>query len=91
MTSFPYVCVCGGVYVCVFRSLQDLVQQSGINYGTVRDSAVFEYFKMKGTNPLEQESTFSELWRTINKHQGQENCVHTLAEGIRKVTERERV
>ncbi|MCI4382272.1 hypothetical protein PGIGA_G00013010 [Pangasianodon gigas] len=67
------------------RSLQDLAQQSGINYGTVRDSAVFEYFKMKGTNPLEQDSTFSELWRTINKHQGQENCVHTLAEGIRKV------
>ncbi|KAK3538010.1 hypothetical protein QTP70_027330 [Hemibagrus guttatus] len=67
------------------RSLQDLAQQSGVNYGTVRDSAVFEYFKMKGTNPLEQDSTFSELWRTINKHQGQENCVHSLAEGIRKV------
>ncbi|KAG7328713.1 hypothetical protein KOW79_008657 [Hemibagrus wyckioides] len=67
------------------RSLQDLAQQSGVNYGTVRESAVFEYFKMKGTNPLEQDSTFSELWRTINRHQGRENCVHSLAEGIRKV------
>ncbi|XP_062861752.1 glutamate receptor ionotropic, delta-1-like [Trichomycterus rosablanca] len=67
------------------RSLQDLARQSGVNYGTVRDSAVFHYFRMKGTNPLEHDSTFSELWRTINKHQGKVNCVDSPTEGIRKV------
>ncbi|XP_056333313.1 glutamate receptor ionotropic, delta-1 isoform X1 [Danio aesculapii] len=67
------------------RTFQDLSKQSEINYGTVRESAVFEYFRVKGTNPLEQDSTFAELWRTINKNQGQDNSVTSPAEGIRKV------
>lgn len=54
-------------------------------YGTVRDSAVYEYFRAKGTNPLEQDSTFAELWRTINKNNGQDNSVFSPADGIKKV------
>lgn len=56
-----------------------------ISYGTVRDSAVYEYFKAKGTNPLEQDNTFAELWRTISKNNGADNCVSNPSEGIRKV------
>ncbi|XP_016297622.1 glutamate receptor ionotropic, delta-1-like isoform X1 [Sinocyclocheilus anshuiensis] len=67
------------------RTFQDLSKQTELSYGTVRDSAVFEYFRVKGTNPLEQDSTFAELWRTINKNQGQDNSVTSPAEGIRKV------
>ncbi|XP_059374950.1 glutamate receptor ionotropic, delta-1-like isoform X3 [Carassius carassius] len=67
------------------RTFQDLSKQTELRYGTVRDSAVFEYFRVKGTNPLEQDSTFAELWRTINKNQGQDNSVTSPAEGIRKV------
>lgn len=46
---------------------------------------MFEYFKAKGTNPLEQDNTFAELWKTINKNNGLENCVSSPWEGIRKV------
>ncbi|XP_016377819.1 glutamate receptor ionotropic, delta-1-like isoform X1 [Sinocyclocheilus rhinocerous] len=67
------------------QTFQDLSKQTELSYGTVRDSAVFEYFRVKGTNPLEQDSTFAELWRTINKNQGQDNSVTSPAEGIRKV------
>ncbi|KAI7804857.1 putative glutamate receptor ionotropic, partial [Triplophysa rosa] len=67
------------------RTFQDLSKQTDLSYGTVRDSAVYEYFRVKGTNPLEQDSTFAELWRTINKNQGQDNSVTSPAEGIRKV------
>lgn len=70
-----------------FRTFQDLSKQTDLSYGTVRESAVFEYFRVKGTNPLEQDSTFSELWRTINKNQGQDNSVISPAEGIRKVSD----
>lgn len=56
-----------------------------MSYGTVRDSAVYEYFRAKGTNPLEQDSTFAELWRTISKNGGADNCVSSPSEGIRKV------
>lgn len=56
-----------------------------MSYGTVRDSAVYEYFRAKGTNPLEQDSTFAELWRTISKNGGADNCVSNPSEGIRKV------
>ena len=56
-----------------------------MSYGTVRDSAVYEYFRAKGTNPLEQDSTFAELWRTISKNGGVDNCVSSPSEGIRKV------
>ncbi|XP_052001849.1 glutamate receptor ionotropic, delta-1-like isoform X2 [Xyrauchen texanus] len=67
------------------RTFQDLSRQADFSYGTVQESAVFEYFRVKGTNPLEQDSTFAELWRTINKNQGQDNSVTSPAEGIRKV------
>lgn len=67
------------------RSFQDLSRQSDLVYGTVRESAVFEYFKAKGTNPLEQDNTFAELWKTINKNNGLENSVSSPSEGIKKV------
>ncbi|KAF6108968.1 glutamate ionotropic receptor delta type subunit 1 [Phyllostomus discolor] len=66
------------------RTFQDLSKQVEISYGTVRDSAVYEYFRAKGTNPLEQDSTFAELWRTISKNGGADNCVSSPSEGIRK-------
>ncbi|XP_072546031.1 glutamate receptor ionotropic, delta-1 isoform X2 [Salminus brasiliensis] len=66
------------------RTFQDLAKQADLSYGTVKESAVYEYFRVKGTNPLEQDSTYAELWRTINKNQGQDNSVGTPAEGIRK-------
>lgn len=55
-------------------------------YGTVRDSAVYEYFQAKGTNPLEQDSTYAELWKTINKNNGFEHSVSSPSEGIKKVS-----
>lgn len=55
-------------------------------YGTVRDSAVYEYFRAKGTNPLEQDSTYAELWKVINKNNGFENSVSSPSEGIKKVS-----
>lgn len=70
---------------CIFRTFQDLSKQVDMSYGTVRDSAVYEYFRAKGTNPLEQDSTFAELWRTISKNGGADNCVSSPSEGIRKV------
>jgi len=68
------------------RSFQDLSKQADMVYGTVRESAVYEYFRAKGTNPLEQDSTFAELWRTINKNNGQDNSVFSPADGIKKVS-----
>lgn len=80
----------GSLYPCFiaslhFRTFQDLSKQVEMSYGTVRDSAVYEYFRAKGTNPLEQDSTFAELWRTISKNGGADNCVSSPSEGIRKV------
>ncbi|XP_048865103.1 glutamate receptor ionotropic, delta-1-like isoform X1 [Brienomyrus brachyistius] len=66
------------------RTFQDLSKQNDLTYGTVRNSAVYDYFKAKGTNPLEQDSTFAELWRTINKNNGQDHSVSSPSEGIRK-------
>ncbi|XP_053548014.1 glutamate receptor ionotropic, delta-1 [Bombina bombina] len=66
------------------RTFQDLAKQMDMSYGTVKDSSVYEYFKAKGTNPLEQDSTFAELWRTISKNNGADNCVSSPSEGIRK-------
>ncbi|XP_060097061.1 glutamate receptor ionotropic, delta-1 isoform X2 [Heteronotia binoei] len=66
------------------RTFQDLSKQMDVSYGTVKDSAVYEYFKAKGTNPLEQDSTFAELWKTISKNNGADNCVANPSEGIRK-------
>ncbi|KAM6956861.1 LOW QUALITY PROTEIN: glutamate receptor ionotropic, delta-1-like [Aplochiton taeniatus] len=66
------------------RNFQDLSKQGELSYGTVRDSAVYEYFRGKGTNPLEQDSTYAELWRTINKNHGQDNSVSSPSEGIQK-------
>ncbi|XP_028459066.1 glutamate receptor ionotropic, delta-1 [Perca flavescens] len=67
------------------RSFQDLSKQVDLVYGTVRDSAVYDYFQAKGTNPLEQDSTFAELWKTINKNNAFENSVSSPSEGIKKV------
>lgn len=53
----------------------------------MRDSAVYDYFKNKGTNPLEQDSTYAELWRTISKNNGMDYSVSSPSEGIRKVRE----
>lgn len=67
------------------RSFQDLARQMDVDYGTVRDSAVYDYFMNKGTNPLEQDSTYAELWRTISRNNGLDYCVSSPSEGIRKV------
>lgn len=67
------------------RSFQDLARQIDVDYGTVRDSAVYDYFRNKGTNPLEQDSTYAELWRTISKNNGMDYSVSSPSEGIRKV------
>lgn len=56
-----------------------------VDYGTVRDSAVYDYFRNKGTNPLEQDGTYAELWRTMSKNGGMEHSVSSPSEGIRKV------
>uniref|UniRef100_A0A8C1SA67 Glutamate receptor n=2 Tax=Cyprinus carpio TaxID=7962 RepID=A0A8C1SA67_CYPCA len=66
------------------RTFQDLARQMDYAYGTVRDSAVYDYFRAKGTNPLEQDSTYAELWRTISKNNGQDYSVSSPSEGIRK-------
>ncbi|XP_017566057.1 glutamate receptor ionotropic, delta-1 isoform X1 [Pygocentrus nattereri] len=66
------------------RTFQDLARQMDLDYGTVRDSAVYDYFRAKGTNPLEQDSTYAELWRTISKNNGQDYSVSSPSEGIRK-------
>ncbi|KAI7796637.1 putative glutamate receptor ionotropic [Triplophysa rosa] len=66
------------------RTFQDLARQMDYAYGTVRDSAVYDYFRAKGTNPLEQDSTYAELWRTISKNNGQDFSVSSPSEGIRK-------
>ncbi|KAK2820146.1 hypothetical protein Q5P01_023105 [Channa striata] len=66
------------------RSFQDLARQIDVDYGTVRDSAVYDYFRNKGTNPLEQDSTYAELWRTISKNSGMDFSVSSPSEGIRK-------
>lgn len=70
---------------CCSRSFQDLARQMDVDYGTVRDSAVYDYFMNKGTNPLEQDSTYAELWRTISRNNGLDYCVSSPSEGIRKV------
>uniref|UniRef100_A0A3Q3ALC1 Glutamate receptor n=1 Tax=Kryptolebias marmoratus TaxID=37003 RepID=A0A3Q3ALC1_KRYMA len=68
------------------RSFQDLARQIDVDYGTVRDSAVYDYFMNKGTNPLEQDSTYAELWRTISRNNGMDYSVSSPSEGIRKVS-----
>lgn len=71
------------------RSFQDLARQIDVDYGTVRDSAVYDYFRNKGANPLEQDSTYAELWRTISKNNGMDYSVSSPSEGIRKVSEQQ--
>ncbi|XP_078793809.1 glutamate receptor ionotropic, delta-1 isoform X3 [Oryzias latipes] len=66
------------------RSFQDLARQMDVDYGTVRDSAVYDYFRNKGTNPLEQDSTYAELWRTMSRNDGLDHSVSSPSEGIRK-------
>ncbi|XP_061666508.1 glutamate receptor ionotropic, delta-1-like isoform X3 [Syngnathoides biaculeatus] len=62
----------------------DLSRQTDVDYGTVRDSAVYDYLRNKGTNPLEQDATYAELWRTVSKNGGLDYCVSSPSEGIRK-------
>ncbi|KAG7277125.1 hypothetical protein CRUP_024953 [Coryphaenoides rupestris] len=38
----------------------------------------------KGTNPLEQDSTYAELWRTVSRNNGLDYSVSSPSEGIRK-------
>ncbi|XP_049614591.1 glutamate receptor ionotropic, delta-1 isoform X4 [Syngnathus scovelli] len=66
------------------RSFQDLSRQMEVDYGTVRDSAVYDYLRNKGTNPLEQDGTYAELWRTVSKNGGLDFSVSSPSEGIRK-------
>ncbi|XP_061565198.1 LOW QUALITY PROTEIN: glutamate receptor ionotropic, delta-1 [Cololabis saira] len=65
-------------------SFQDLARQIDVDYGTVRDSAVYDFFRNKGTNPLEQDNTYAELWRTMSKSNGMDYSVSSPSEGIRK-------
>ncbi|TMS21917.1 Glutamate receptor ionotropic, delta-1 [Larimichthys crocea] len=74
----------GFINLCNIQSFQDLARQIDVDYGTVRDSAVYDYFRNKGTNPLEQDSTYAELWRTISKNNGMDYSVSSPSEGIRK-------
>ncbi|KAG8454198.1 hypothetical protein GDO86_000728 [Hymenochirus boettgeri] len=67
------------------QSLQDLSRQTDIPYGTVFDSAVYEHVRMKGMNPFERDSMYSQMWRMINRSNGSENNVQESLEGIQKV------
>nr|XP_060511819.1 glutamate receptor ionotropic, delta-2 [Panthera onca] len=69
----------------VQRSLQDLSKQTDIPYGTVLDSAVYEHVRMKGMNPFERDSMYSQMWRMINRSNGSENNVLESQAGIQKV------
>uniref|UniRef100_A0A2I2ZXI8 Glutamate receptor n=1 Tax=Gorilla gorilla gorilla TaxID=9595 RepID=A0A2I2ZXI8_GORGO len=67
------------------QSLQDLSKQTEIPYGTVLDSAVYEHVRMKGLNPFERDSMYSQMWRMINRSNGSENNVLESQAGIQKV------
>lgn len=41
---------------------------------------------MKGMNPFERDSMYSQMWRMINRNNGTENNVQQSQEGIQKVT-----
>lgn len=68
-----------------WRSLQDLSRQTDIPYGTVLDSAVYEHVRVKGMNPFERDSMYSQMWRMINRSNGSENNVLESSAGIQKV------
>lgn len=84
MAPQPLPCIISSLSL-LYRTFQDLARQVDLDYGTVRDSSVYDYFRAKGTNPLEQDSTYAELWRTISKNNGEEYSVSSPSEGIRKV------
>uniref|UniRef100_A0A8D0G9F2 Glutamate receptor n=1 Tax=Sphenodon punctatus TaxID=8508 RepID=A0A8D0G9F2_SPHPU len=67
------------------QSLQDLSRQTDIPYGTVMDSAVYEHVRVKGMNPFERDSMYSQMWRMINRSNGSENNVLESSAGIQKV------
>lgn len=67
------------------RSLQDLSRQTEIPYGTVLDSAVYDHVRVKGMNPFERDSMYSQMWRMINRSNGTENNVQESQDGIQKV------
>uniref|UniRef100_A0A674IQZ7 Glutamate receptor n=1 Tax=Terrapene triunguis TaxID=2587831 RepID=A0A674IQZ7_9SAUR len=66
-------------------SLKDLSRQTDIPYGTVLDSAVYEHVRVKGMNPFERDSMYSQMWRMINRSNGSENNVLESPAGIQKV------
>ncbi|KAL2304851.1 hypothetical protein Nmel_006806 [Mimus melanotis] len=66
------------------QSLQDLSRQTDIPYGTVLDSAVYEHVRVKGMNPFERDSMYSQMWRMINRSNGSENNVLESTAGIHK-------
>ncbi|KAL6045234.1 hypothetical protein STEG23_009526, partial [Scotinomys teguina] len=66
------------------QSLQDLSKQTDIPYGTVLDSAVYQHVRMKGLNPFERDSMYSQMWRMINRSNGSENNVLESQAGIQK-------
>ncbi|KAK1175995.1 glutamate receptor ionotropic, delta-2-like [Acipenser oxyrinchus oxyrinchus] len=67
------------------QSLQDLSKQTGIPYGTVLDSAVYDHVRTKGMNPFERDSMYSQMWKMINRTSNAENNVEESQEGIRRV------
>uniref|UniRef100_H2ZWF2 Glutamate receptor n=2 Tax=Latimeria chalumnae TaxID=7897 RepID=H2ZWF2_LATCH len=67
------------------QSLQDLSKQTDIPYGTVMDSAVYEHVRVKGLNPFERDTMYSQMWKMINKSNGSENNVEESHEGIHRV------
>ncbi|KAJ3608243.1 hypothetical protein NHX12_025292, partial [Muraenolepis orangiensis] len=81
-SAIPVVGVLNFLLNRLQTSFQDLSRQMEVDYGTARDSAVYDYFKNKGTNPLEQDSTYAELWRTISRNSGLDYSVSSPSEGI---------
>ncbi|XP_043917322.1 glutamate receptor ionotropic, delta-2 [Protopterus annectens] len=67
------------------QSLQDLSKQTDIPYGTVLDSAVYDHVRLKGMNPFERDTMYSQMWKMINRSNGSENNVEDSQEGIRRV------
>lgn len=46
---------------------------------------MYEHVRVKGMNPFERDSMYSQMWRMINRSNGSENNVLESAAGIQKV------
>uniref|UniRef100_A0A8C4QTH3 Ionotropic glutamate receptor C-terminal domain-containing protein n=2 Tax=Eptatretus burgeri TaxID=7764 RepID=A0A8C4QTH3_EPTBU len=67
-------------------SLQELVRQTDVTFGTVLHSALYEQLRMRALNPASPEhSTYVHLWTTVSRNNGSENCVRDVAEGLARV------